>query len=253
MNIDWQSISSLSSVVLTIFFGILSYVFYRKGIKKKKILITSNSTVLVSEDLSNYTGLQISYNNEEVKTLTSTTITIRNIGNDVIENTDITPSDPIIISTSNKFLSTNGEEYKVVSSNKKVTTSLQKLDDSKLQLSFDFLNPKNELSITILHNGDIVVNGDLKNGNVDKVSNNDNYTPVSRNISSTHNNDEDFNYSKFTDRIFYLLYMTISYIMMMFAIYKAVYDSNIDNDYIIGLLFPMMMFFMMIQIIHIKK
>lgn len=240
MNINWQTILSISGIILTIFFGILSYVFYRKGIKKKKLLITSNSTILVSEDLSNYNGLQISYNNEEVKTLTSTSITIRNIGNDVIENTDITPSDPIVITTTNKFLSINGEEYKVTSSNKKITTSLQKIDDSKLQLSFDFLNPKNELSITLLHNGNILVNGDLKNGNVDKVSNNDNYVPVSKNIYSTHNDDEEFSYSKFTDRMLYLLSMMTLFIITMFVMYEMVLGYGINNDHIIMLLFPMM-------------
>lgn len=241
MNTDWQTILSISGIILTIFFGILSYVFYRKGIKKKKLLITSNSTILISEDLSNYSGLQISYNNEEVKTLTSTCITIRNIGNDVIENTDITPSDPIIISTTNKFLSINGEEYKIASSNKKVTTALKKIDDSNLQLSFDFLNPKNELSITLLHNGNIMINGDLKNGNVDKISNNDNYVPVTKNIYSTHNDDEEFSYSTFIDQLLYLLFMAILFITSMFVIYEMNSGHDISNDHIIMLLFPMML------------
>lgn len=239
MNTNWQTILSISGIVLTIFFGVLSYVFYRKGIKKKKLLITSNSTILVSEDLSNYNGLQISYNNEEVKTLTSTSITIRNIGNDVIEISDITPSDPIVITTTNKFLSINGEEYKVTSSNKKITTSLQKIDDSKLQLSFDFLNPQNELSITLLHNGNIFVNGDLKNGDVNKVSNNDNYVPVHKNIYVNHNEDEEFSYSKFTDRMLYLLSIMVLLIITTFIIYEAVYTGDIDNEHFILLLIPM--------------
>lgn len=244
MNSNWQTILSISGIILTIFFGILSYVFYRKGIKKKKLLITSNSTVLVSEDLSNYNGLQISYNNEEVKTLTSTTITIRNIGNDVIESTDITPSDPIVILTSNKFLSINGEEYKVASSNKKVTTSLQKINDSKLQLSFDFLNPKNELSITLLHNGNIHVNGDLKNGNVDKVSNNDNYVPTSKNIYSSHNNDEEFSYSNFTDRMLSLLSTMSFSIIALFIMLQMTLGKNTDEYTYIMLMFSMMLMFL---------
>lgn len=244
MNIDWQTLLSISGIILTIFFGILSYVFYRKGIKKKKMLITSNSTILVSEDLSNYNGLQISYNNEEIKTLISTSIIIRNIGNDVIESTDITPSDPIIITTTNKFMSINGEEYKVISSNKKISTSLKKIDDSKLQLSFDFLNPKNELSITLLHSGSILVNGDLKNGNVDKVSNNDNYVSNFKNTYSTHNDNDEFSYSKFTDRMLDLLFIIVIFIIMF---YEMFFGDNFGNNHYIVLLS------MMFLIITLKK
>lgn len=256
MNAYWQTILSISGIILTIFFGILSYVFYRKGIKKKKLSITSNSTILVSKDLSNYNGLQISYNNEEIKTLTNTSITIRNIGNDVIEDNDITPSDPIIISTTNKFLSTNGEEYKVTSSNKKVSTSVQKIDDSKLQLSFDFLNPNNELSITLLHNGKISVNGDLKNGYVDKVSNNDlkneyvdkvsindKYVPISKNVYFNHNDTEEFSYSSFTVRMLYLLSLIMLFIIVMFELTIG----KDFNDHFISLLFPVIIL-MMLQI-----
>lgn len=233
MNINWQTILSVAGIILTIFFGILSYVFYRKGIKKKKLLITSNSTILISEDLSNYNGLQISYNNEKVKTLTSTYITLSNIGNDVIESSDITPSDPIIISTTNKFLSINGEEYKIVSSNKKVTTSLQKIDDSNLQLSFDFLNPKNELSITLLHNGDIFVNGDLKIGNVEKISYNDKYEPtISTNEYYDQDDVEDFNYSKFSNRILSLLAIFSVLMSMLFLIMQILSGKNTSDFFI---------------------
>lgn len=240
MNIDWQTILSISGIILTIFFGILSYVFYRKGIKKKKILVTSDSTILVSEDLSNYNGLKISYNNEEVKTLTSTTITVRNIGNDIIEASDIAPSDPIIITTTNKFLSINSDEYKINSSNKKITTSLQKIDDSKLQLTFDFLNPKNELSITLLHNGDIFVNGDLKNGNVDKVSNNDKYVPVSKSKYSDSIDIEDFNYSKFTVYLLRLLSLLMFIIMAMYMMFQLNTGKSISDYAIFSTLAIMM-------------
>lgn len=240
MIIDWQTILSISGIILTIFFGILSYVFYRKGIKKKKLLITSNSTILISEDLSNYNGLKISYNNEEVKTLTSTSITIRNIGNDVIEDTDITPSDPIIITTTNKFLSTDSDEYQVISSNKKVSTSLQKINDSKLQLSFDFLNPKNELSVTLLHNGDIFIDGDLKNGSVDKVSSNDKYVPTSKSIYSEHNDIDEFSYSKLINLVLCLLTMMSSLIVMMIITYQLIMGYSISNisDYLVYLFVP---------------
>ena len=204
------------------------------------------TTILVSEDLSNYNGLQISYNNEEVKTLTSTYITIRNIGNDIIENADIIPSDPIIISTTSKFLSINSEEYKIVSSNKKVTTSLQKIDDSNLQLSFDFLNPKNELSITLLHNGDLIVNGDLKIGNIEKISNNDKYSPSSKNAYSNHNDVDDFSYSFFSNRILSLM-ASFSILMAILFITIQIILGRSVNDYFINICMLVSMFTLLSQ------
>lgn len=248
MNIDWQTILSISGIILTIFFGILSYIFYRKGIKKKKLLITSNSTILISEDLSNYNGLQISYNNEDVKTLTSTTITIRNIGNDVIEKNDIIPSDPITFTTTNKFLSTNNEEYKVVSSNKKISASLLKNDESKLQLDFDFINPKNELSVTLLHNGDISINGDLKNGNIDKISNNDKYVPASKSIYSEHNDIDDYSFSKLTNHMLYMLSILSFLIVLMVIMFQMIANNNImDIDQYVLLLFVPIVFIALVQ------
>lgn len=135
----------------------------------------------------------------------------------------------------------------MISSNKKVSTSLQKIDDSKLRLSFDFLNPKNELSITLLHNGNIFVHGDLKNGNVDKVSNNDNYVPTSKNVYSIHNDEEEFSYSKFTGRMLDLLSTMTLLVITMFVIYEIIYTGNINNDHIVLLLFPMLFFIMLLR------
>ena len=104
---DWNSaiLWGLIGIASTIFFGfIFSYIFYRKGLKQKKVICTTSSTVLISDNLSNYKNLKILYDNEYIKTLTSTTINFKNIGNDKIELDDIVPSDPIIISTSGKFL-----------------------------------------------------------------------------------------------------------------------------------------------------
>lgn len=163
--IFWGIIGILS----TIFFGYLfAYIFYKKSIKKKKIYIDVNSNILISEDLSNYEGLKVLYNNEEINTLTSSTIIIANIGNDLIEMDDIISSDPITISTSNKFLTNNIEEYVVTSSNKKVSASLQKINDSILQLVFDFLRPKDNIKVTLLHDGMIDIGGELKIGTIEK-------------------------------------------------------------------------------------
>ncbi len=171
---DWNSaiLWGLIGIASTIFFGfIFSYIFYRKGLKQKKVICTTSSTVLISDNLSNYKNLKILYDNEYIKTLTSTTINFKNIGNDKIELDDIVPSDPIIISTSGKFLNNEDNIFEVKSTNEKVKSKLEYIDDSNFNLIFDFFPPECELSVTVLHSEDILITGDLKVGEFEVIKN----------------------------------------------------------------------------------
>lgn len=174
MNTDWQNILSISGILLTIFFGILSYVFYRKSINNKKILISLDSTILISEDFSNYDGFQISYNNEKINTLTNSVIVITNIGYGFIDKNDFIADFPITFSTSNKFYHNNVDGNTILTSNKKVIASLHKIDDSTLQLSFNFLKHNDTIKIILLHDGAINIEGELKNGSIRKINYNKN-------------------------------------------------------------------------------
>lgn len=144
----------------------VSYFFYRKSLKQKKLIYNTESTVLISETLSRYENLKISYNNTDIKSLISTTVKVKNVGTDTIEPSDFVPAMPIIIKTNEQFLLQDVTKYKITCSNTKSTTSLEKIDESQLKIIFDFLNPKDEITISILHTGDISVTGDLKTGYV---------------------------------------------------------------------------------------
>lgn len=171
---NWSSsiLWGIIGIISTIFFGfIFSYIFYRKGLKQKKVICTTSSTVLISDDLSNYKNLKILYNNEYIQTLTSTTINFKNIGNDKIEPDDIVPSDPVIISTSGKFLYNEDNIFEVKTTNKKVKSKLEYIDDSNFNLVFDFFPPECELSVTLLHSEDILITGDLKIGEFNVIKN----------------------------------------------------------------------------------
>ena len=168
---NWNSavLWGLIGIFSTIFFGFLfSYIFYRKGLKKKRLVCHRNSTALITHNISKYKDLKILYNNNEIQTLTSTSITLKNVGNDIINPDDIIPSDPIILKTSGHFLfsidTVNNTLSEIYVSNPKVKVSLEYIDSSNLKLNFDFLPPKCELFITLLHSGDIEVMGDLKIG-----------------------------------------------------------------------------------------
>ena len=172
---NWNSaiLWGLIGIASTIFFGfIFSYIFYRKGLKKKRLICHRTSTALISENISKYKDLKILYNNNEIQTLTSTLINLKNAGNDIVDPNDIAPSDPIILKTSGHFLfsvdTTETTLSEVNVSNSKVKASLEHIDSSNLKLNFDFLPPKCEISITLLHSGDIEITGDLKIGTFTK-------------------------------------------------------------------------------------
>lgn len=172
---DWNSaiLWGLIGIACTIFFGfIFSYIFYRKGLKKKRLICHRTSTSLISENISKYKDLKILYDNNEIQTLTSTLINFKNVGNDIIDPNDIIPSDPIIIKTTGHFLfsvnTTDTTLSEVTVSTPKVKVNLEHVDSSNLKLNFDFLPPKCEISITLLHSGDIDITGDLKIGTFTK-------------------------------------------------------------------------------------
>lgn len=153
---------NIIGIISTLFGIIVSIYCSIKTKKTKKLAANSESTILISETIGKYENLKISCNNEDIKSLTSTVVRIKNIGSDIVEPSDLAPSSPIIIKTTQKFLLNDVSQYKIMASNSKNVVKLTKIDDSSLQISFDFLNPKDEICVTILHTGDISVNGGLK-------------------------------------------------------------------------------------------
>ena len=109
--------------------------------------------MLISADLNSYENLKILYNN--INSLSSTIVKIRNVGNDIIEPIDFIPAMPIIIKTDGQFLLQDASKYEIVCSDSKNRVHLEKTDELNLQVFFDYLNPKDEISVAILHTGDI--------------------------------------------------------------------------------------------------
>lgn len=161
-------------------FGALGTIFtiysYIKNRKIKKLIFNTESTVLISESVTEYENLKIIYNNESIKSLTSTIVRIKNTGSDLVLPSDLAPSSPIIIKTTEKFLLKEISKYDINSSNSKNIVKLSPLGETSLQVLFDFLNPKDEISITLLHTGDVYVEGDLITNPITNHTKNYKYT-----------------------------------------------------------------------------
>lgn len=120
---DWNSsiLWGIISIIATIIFG---YFFYTKSIKIKTLYISVDSKTLISKSFTKYKGLSIYYNKKNIKKLVSSTISIKNIGNETIEVSDIAPSSPITFSTTKNFLLTDIKDYEIYKTNNNISSSL---------------------------------------------------------------------------------------------------------------------------------
>lgn len=244
---NWNSaiLWGVIGIASTIFFGfIFSYIFYRKGLKKKCLICHRTSTALISENISKYKGLKILYNNNEIQTLTSTLINLKNAGNDIIDPKDITPSDPIMVKTSGHFLSSIDTTLSEVHvSNPKVKVGLEHIDSSNLKLNFDFLPPKCEISITLLHSGDIEITGDLKIGIFSKNI---------KNYSSETNKYKIYMMYKFLNKYISFIIRSIYIISILclvtlpFALLKDKHENFTQDDVFLFFIFPVFGIFLII-------
>lgn len=162
MDFSFETILSIIISVLATL--VVSYIFYKKSIKKKKIVFDTISTVLISDHLSRYKNLKLSYNDVPIQSLTITTITLQNIGNDMILPDDFVKTSSIILTCTESLLSNDTDLYTINSSNQDIDISLSLIDDNSIRVNFDFFNPKDKVKITVLHVGEISVTGKLKYG-----------------------------------------------------------------------------------------
>lgn len=145
--------------------------FFKIGKKEKKIIYNINSSLLILNKIKENNNLKILFNNNKIENLYNSTIIFKNIGNDIIEPNDITSSDPIIISTGNKFFLDDNDNIQIVASNAKTKVTYTKINDSTIELIFDLLPPKSSITITLLHDGIISCTGSLKTTSIDEIKN----------------------------------------------------------------------------------
>jgi len=230
--------------IIGILFGFLgSLFFYLKGKKKKRLVYNTETAILISESLSNYENLRIQYNNEDIKTLNSTNIKIKNINNDIIETDDFIPAVPIVIATSDHFLLQDTSKYNINSSNSKNRVFLKHIDESHIEVSFDFLNPKDEIQITVLHTGQITITGDLKQGSVKNYSSKK-YEKETDDL----NKDIDITYSILNMRktFFLLIILIIMFFLLISILYPDMFGDN-KIEIISLMLIPLSMLVFMTQ------
>lgn len=166
-NLFWCIIGITGGAIASFF---ISYVFYFKGLTRKRISYDIKTFSIVSNKINQIKGLEVKYNSIEIENLYSSTITIRNIGNSIIRQQDLVPSCPISLSTSGQFLNAKMEVIESHPANKKTQYNLSFENKNNIcnyvKFDFDYIPKKAVITYSIFHTGNINFNGDLMEGDV---------------------------------------------------------------------------------------
>lgn len=161
---DWNS-SALWGIIGLIGGFFSSFIFHKISTKTKKIIYTKNSQTLVTNSLSEINGLNITFHNQPIKNLTSTTLTIRSVGKDIINLDDFGKATPLCIKTTECFfLQENVNSIICKNSNPNNLMKLIIKDEKTILLDFDYLSQEDEVEFVLLHTGTIEIDGKLKSG-----------------------------------------------------------------------------------------
>lgn len=166
MNIDWNS-SFLWGILGLIGGGITSFIFFTLSNKTKRIIYEINSNPLISDKLSSIKGLRITFFDDSIPNLVSTTVFITNNGSDIIESTDFAKVSPLILKTNGKFLVYDDVKSFITKiSNETSNITLTQIDANTIKVDFDYLKKNDKILLTILHTGQIKLFGTLKRGRI---------------------------------------------------------------------------------------
>lgn len=170
---DWNS-SALWGIISLIGGIFISAFFYFLGIKRKSLIYDITTTTLVSENATQIEKLNITYDNESIENLYTSTIKIKNNSNSIIEPNDFAPSVPLSLMTNGKFLVSSDTGVKLFSENTGNNVyPLFEFDEKnickKVIIHFDYIAKKEIIYCTVFHTSSISLNGKLKDGNIKTV------------------------------------------------------------------------------------
>ena len=149
-------LTSLFWCIIGIAGGAIITIFNNKRKRLTRKMFTVN---LISEKVSSINGLEIKYNSQSITNLYSSTIQIKNTGNATINNIDIPKNRPLSIYTDGIFIidklnmqlpkpDNENDIHITFDKDKKGTSSSAIID-------FEFISPRQVITITLLHTGNI--------------------------------------------------------------------------------------------------
>ena len=140
------------------------------GKKRKKISYYITTTPLVSCNATQIKDLSIQYKEKPIQNLYTSTITIQNIGNCIIETSDFALSNPLSLITDEEFLINKDPHTPTFTKNDSNHVSLHMEMTNgtckKSLIQFDYIAKKECIYCNVFHTGKIHVSGHLKDGKI---------------------------------------------------------------------------------------
>ena len=157
----------------SIFWGIAGIVggfivaafFFYIGKAKKSLVYQILTANLITDEINNLPGLKISVGDEPATNLASTTVKFINNGNQTISSSDFASLSPLHITASKHIFNIAKIDTSYIKArNKTLNPSINVAGNDSIIIGFEYLKPKQEFEITVLHDGKLSVGGDLKTG-----------------------------------------------------------------------------------------
>jgi hypothetical protein len=134
----------------------LAYAFQIAKRDKKVVDLYHNlvSTNIIADSKKLFEKLSITYDGDSLDNFSVAKIRIKNIGTETIKSTDIAQSDPITIRIIPSNVGAKMLDYSILSvSNPNNNFKASEITDNAVRLSFDFMEPKDTITLQILHTG----------------------------------------------------------------------------------------------------
>lgn len=157
---QWLNLIFLLLAVLGI---IVSFYLYFKGKRRKNPIYLIKTFNLIRNRVSKLKQVKIVYDERTIKNLSITKVSIWNKGNEVINNTDIAPKEPIRVVVDNGKLDAIVRQVKNESNNFSIHISQ---DKKSVIIDFDYFYTNEGISFEVYHTGtsgkNIKLKGSLK-------------------------------------------------------------------------------------------
>ena len=162
---DWNS-SILWGIIGLVGGFLVSLLFFTLSKKQRKISYSISTTPIIVKKITKISELVITYKEQYIDNLSTSYLKVKNIGNDTLEPNDFAELNKLSITTDGVFLINSIDELEIIKSNKFMKMNPSLIFPNKIELSFDYFDPKNEISFSVFHTGDIKVCGSIKNGKI---------------------------------------------------------------------------------------
>lgn len=152
--------------IAALIFAVFTWI---KGKRRRIIKCVDSTFEIVRGGVNVIDGFKLLYNGVEIDNLTVTKFAIWNGGNETLNSSDVVKSKSLSISCSEDVTILDA---KIIAENEKSNAfKIDLMDEKKIQITFDYIDPQNGVVVQVLHTGhskDITVEMKIKGGKMSK-------------------------------------------------------------------------------------